>query len=61
MTQSSKNCSCCKDERINNDKEPREMVSIQVEGIKHLYFLCGFCDGDAVVLAKALESERSRG
>lgn len=37
------------------------MVSIQVEGIKHLYFLCGFCDGDAVVLAKALESERSRG
>lgn len=58
---SNPDCSCCKTERVNSGKVPRQMISAQVEGAKKPYFFCTYCDGDAVVLAKVLEAERLAG
>ncbi len=54
-------CNTCKSDRINHGKEPRQLVSVQVPGSKYPYWLCSFCDGDAMVAAKTLESERLAG
>lgn len=50
-------CSCCKTERENASKEPREMIEVTRDD--DTYLLCTYCDGDAILGAKAQESSSS--
>jgi hypothetical protein len=50
-------CSCCKDDRVNHGKEPRPLVFVMVAGKAAPVVFCTFCDGDAIIGAKAIESK----
>ncbi len=47
-------CHCCLNDRKNTGKKPRPLIAVEVEGFDP-YLICGFCDGDAILSAKALE------
>lgn len=51
-------CSCCKTDRESKMHKPREMIAISVEGNSSPYYLCGYCEGDATVLAKKQEASK---
>lgn len=47
-------CNCCKDDRINHNEEPRVRVPVYTQ--EEPAWLCEYCDGDALRLARDLEA-----
>lgn len=50
-------CTCCKGEREAKGITPRVLTPVFVEGNMKPYLICGHCDGDALIGAKALEQK----
>lgn len=52
-------CECCKEDRQAKGLEPRPMIHVGVHEAEKDYLFCGYCDGDALVMAKQLERMRA--
>jgi hypothetical protein len=50
-------CSCCSNERTNKGQDLRPLYAIYLKDSDKPFLLCTYCDGDAVLSAKALESK----
>lgn len=50
-------CTCCTAERKARGLDPRVLTPVFVQGNIKPYLICGHCDGDALIGAKALEQK----
>lgn len=50
-------CNCCLGERRTKGQNGRALVPVYVQGNVKPYLICGHCDGDALIGAKALEQK----
>lgn len=53
-----KTCKCCETKRESEQKDPRLLIPVFMDKGEDPIYMCPNCDGDALDMAKELESDR---